>query len=87
MDSHSYFQTILHRTILSWGAVDGAVVRALASHQRGPGSIRVFHMSVDFVVSFLLCSARFFSGYSGFSFSLTTNISKFQFNPGMHEHF
>ena len=45
------------------------------------------HMWVEFVVGSLLCSERFFSGYSGFPLSLKTNISKFQFDPGMHEHF
>ena len=35
----------------------------------------------------LLCSERFFSGYSGFPLSLKTNISKFQFDPGLHGHF
>ena len=35
----------------------------------------------QFVVGSLLCSKRFFSGYSGFPLSLKTNITKFQFNP------
>ena len=39
------------------------------------------HMWVEFVVSSLLCSERFFSGYSGFPLSAKTNISKFQFDP------
>ena len=42
---------------------------------------------VEFVVGSLLCSERFFSGYSGFPLSSKTNISKFQFDPGMHGHF
>ena len=33
-----------------------------------------------FVVGSLLCSKRFFSGYSGFPLSSKTNISKFQFD-------
>ena len=37
------------------------------------------HMWVEFVVGSLLCSERFFSGYSGFLLSSKTNISKFQF--------
>ena len=37
------------------------------------------HMWVDFVAGSLLCSERFFSGYSGFPLSSKTNISKFQF--------
>ena len=40
------------------------------------------HVWVEFVVGSLLCSERFFPGYSGFPISLKTNISKFQFNPG-----
>ena len=42
------------------------------------------HMWVEFVVGSLLCSERFFSGYSGFPLSSETNISKFQFDqqPG-----
>ena len=39
------------------------------------------HMWVEFVVGSLLCSERFFSGYSGFLLSAKTNISKFQFDP------
>ena len=35
---------------------------------------------VEFVVSSLPCSERFFSGYSGFPFSSKTNLSKFQFD-------
>ena len=38
------------------------------------------HMWVEFVVGSLLCSERFFSGYSSFPLSSKTNISKFQFD-------
>ena len=38
------------------------------------------HMWVEFVVGSLLCSERFFSGYSSFLLSSKTNISKFQFD-------
>ena len=38
------------------------------------------HMWVEFVVGFLLCSERFFFGYSGFPLSSKPNISKFQFD-------
>ena len=38
------------------------------------------HMLVEFVVGSLLCSERFFSGYSGFPLSSKTNTSKFQFH-------
>ena len=44
------------------------------------------HMWVEFVVGSLLCSERFFSGYSGFPLFLKSNLSKFQFDPGMHGH-
>ena len=37
-------------------------------------------MWVEFVVGSLLCSERFFSGYSGFPLSLKTNAFKFQFD-------
>ena len=44
------------------------------------------HMWVEFVGGSRLCSERFFSGYCGFPLSSKTNISKFQFDPGMHGH-
>ena len=56
----------------------GAVVRALASHQCGPGSNPGVDMWVEFVVGSLPCSERFFSRYSGFPLSPKTNTSKFQ---------
>jgi len=47
-------------------------------------------MWVEFVVGSLLCSERFFSGYSGFPLSSKTNTSKFQFDLDVrnfnHEH-
>ena len=54
------------------GSRVGAVVRALASHQCGPGfnSRTRRHMWVEFVIGSLLCSKRFFSRYSGFPLSL-----------------
>ena len=45
------------------------------------------HMWVEFVVGSLICSERFFSGYSGLPFSLKTDVSKFRFHPGTHGHF
>ena len=45
------------------------------------------HMWVEFAVGSLLCSERFFSGFSGFPLSSKTNISKFQLDTGMHGHF
>ena len=63
------------------GSKGGAVVRALTSHQCGLGTNSgIYAMWVEFVVGSLLCCERFFSGYSGFLFSLKTDISKFQFN-------
>ena len=56
------------------------MVRALASHQCGRGSNPGVDMWVEFVVGSLLCSERFFSGYSGFPLSPKTNTSKFQFD-------
>ena len=38
------------------------------------------HMWVEFVFGSILCSKRFFSGYSGFPLSSKTKISKFQFD-------
>ena len=54
----------------SKGARDGAVVRALASHQCGPGS----NTGVDAIYGLSL-SLVFFSGYSGVPLSSKTNIS------------
>ena len=42
------------------------------------------HMWVEFVVGSLLCSERFFAPGTVFLLSSKTNISKFQFDPGMH---
>ena len=44
-------------------------------------------MWVEFVVGSPLCSERFFSRYSGFPLSSKTNISNFQFDPGLHRHY
>ena len=51
-----------------------------ATNRSGFKSRRRRHMWVEFVVGSLLCSERFFSGYSGFPLSSKTNISKFQFD-------
>ena len=45
------------------------------------------HMWVEFVVGSLLCSERFFSGYSGFPLSSKTNISKFHFDLDYYQIF
>ena len=46
------------------------------------------HIWVEFVIGSLLCSKKSFSGFSGFAFpQKKPNISKFQFDPGMHGHF
>ena len=58
------------------------MVRALASHQCGPGS----NPGIDAIcgLSLLLVLSHaprgFFSGYSGFPLSLKTNTFKFQFD-------
>ena len=65
------------------GSKGGAVVRALASHECGPGSnagLKAIIMWVEFVVGSLPCSERFFSRYSSFPLSLKTNTLKFQFD-------
>ena len=66
----------------SKGSKGGAVVRALTSHQCGPGSNPGVDAKcgVEFVVGSLPFSERFFSGYSGFPLSLKTNTFKFQFH-------
>ena len=68
--------------ILRWGARDGAVVRALTSHQCGPGSNpgvdAICGLSLLLVLSFAL--RGFSSWYSSFPLSSKTNISKFQFD-------
>ena len=46
----------------------------------GLKSRRRRHMWVEFVAGSLLCSERFFSGYSGFPLSSKSNIFKFQFD-------
>ena len=58
------------------GRRGGTVVRALTFHQCGLGLIprlSIINYVVEFVGS-LLCSERFFSGYSGFPLSIKTNI-------------
>ena len=73
----SYQYILSSRDGAGMGSRDGAVVIALAFHQCVPGSIldsRIRrHMWTEFVGS-LLCSERFFSGYSGFPLSSKTNI-------------
>ena len=61
------------------GSKGGAMLRALAFHNVAPGSNRR-HMWLEFAVGSLLCTERFFSGYSGFLLSSKTNTSKFQFD-------
>ena len=70
-------------------ARDGAMARALASHQvQIPASTAYVGWVCCWFSPLLqaacLCSERFFSGYSGFPLSSKTIISKFQFDqePG-----
>ena len=60
-----------------WRSGDSARLPPMWS---GFKSRRRRHMWVEFVVGSLLCSERFFSGYSGFPLSSKTSISKFQFD-------
>ena len=64
------------------GSRDSAVVRALASHQCGPGSITGLGVICGLCLLLVLVLALrgFFSEYTGFSLSSETNISKFQFD-------
>ena len=55
--------------------------RSPSTNQTNVAWVSRRHMWVEFVVSSLLCSERFFSGYSGFPLSSKTNIFKFQFDP------
>ena len=60
-------------------SMDGVVVRALALHQCGPGSIPA---RVEFVVGSPPVP-RGFSGFSGVAPSSKTNISKFQLDQAI----
>ena len=63
------------------GNRDGAVVRAVASHQCGPGSIPGLGVICGLnLLLVLVLAPRVFSGYSSFPPSSKTNISKFQFD-------
>ena len=59
---YNLYQVLLFLNVM--GSRDDAVVRALTSHQCGPGSIPGFDITC--VVGSGLCSERFFSGFSGF---------------------
>ena len=71
------------------GRYGGAVVTALASYQRGPGSNPGFksrrrrHMWVEFVVGSFLCSEKIFAWYSVFPLSSKAHIFKFHFRRGI----
>ena len=60
------------------GSWIGAVGRALASHQCDSGSIPGFDVMWAEFVSSLLCSERFFSGYSS-HLKPTFDLSRFDF--------
>ena len=63
------------------GCGDGTVVRALASHQCGLGSIPGLGVICGLSLLLVLVPVpRVFSGYSGFPPFTKTNISKFQFD-------
>ena len=68
------------------GSRDGAVVRALASHQCGPGSIPAqYHMWFEFVVGSFPCSEGFSPG-SPVSSLHKNRRSKFQFDLNARAH-
>ena len=69
--------------VMLWWNMDGAVVRAFASHQCSPGSILTWcHMWVEFVVGSPL-APRVFSEFSSFPLSTKSNIFKFQFDEDL----
>ena len=84
LSTEGNLKIIVNKDINLWGARDGAVVRAM---RPGLDSRTRRHMWVEFVVGSLLCSEMFTSGYCGYPFFSKTNISKFQFDLGMHGHF
>ena len=76
---HSLFSILVTQTLLL-GSRDGAVVRVLASHPCGSGSIPTrCLMWVEFVVGSRL-APRLFLRVLWFSSLTKTNISKFQFD-------
>ena len=66
-----------HHLFCGLGEQGWRSVRTFASHQCGPGSIPGLGVisGLSLFVGSLLCSERFFSGYSGFPLSSKTNIS------------
>ena len=75
-------QCLLHiRVFLSWKTKRPFVDKTNNEHSPNQTrNRRRRHMWVEFVVGSLLCSERFFSGYSGFHLSSKTNISRFKFD-------
>ena len=75
-------------TLNHWGSRDGAVMRALASHQCGPGLIPGLGVICGLsLLLVLILASRFFSlGTSVFPSSSKTNISKFQFDLEFQGH-
>ena len=65
-----------------WGSRDGTVVRALVSHQCGPGSIPGLGVicGLSLLLVLVLAPRVFRPWFSGFPPSTKTNISKFQFD-------
>ena len=64
------------------GSRDGAVLRALPSHQCGPGSIPGLGVicGLKLFLVFVLAPRFFFFGHSSFPLSTKNNILKFQFD-------
>ena len=70
-----------------WGRSGGTVVRALASHQCGPGSNPGPGVICGLSLLLVLALLRgFFSGFSGFPPSTKIIISKFQFDREFEAH-
>ena len=83
---HAVKKNITFFLILT-GSRDGPEVRTIASHQCVPGSIPGPGVICGLSLLLVLSSVPrdfFFFGFSGFLISSKTNISKFQFDLGMH---
>ena len=80
VDNHymMYFDASFVGKFVVWGSRDGAVVRALASHQCGPGLGFICGLSLLLV---LVLVQRGFFRVLRFSLSSKTNASIFQFYP------
>ena len=74
---HDEFTTVITLGIKEWRSGESA---RLPPMRPGFKFRRRRHIWVEFVVGSLLCSERFFCGYSSFPVSSKPNIYKFQFD-------